>query len=368
MRILIAPDKYKGSLTALQVSSAIEVGLLRFDSSFIIEKIPLADGGEGSLGIIQPHLKLASTAVTVKDPLERPVKATYMYSKTAAFIELAAASGINLLDEQERNCLITSTYGTGQLILDAFNRGLKQIYLFVGGSATNDGGIGILSSLGVNALGDKGVLPPIGVNLSKITSFDSSGCMVGGINFTVVCDVMNPLYGPTGAAFVYAPQKGADAASVELLDQGLRNLAKVIRENHGKKVDEFEGAGAAGGIAAGLKAFFPVKVKSGIESIIEIVQLSSAIESADLVITGEGKLDHQTLQGKVIKGVRDLCLQKKKKLAVICGVLDLDETVLKSLGFWKVKSLVGSGISKGQAIQNAFDILSQRAFELFSDS
>jgi glycerate kinase len=291
-----------------------------------------------------------------------------MYSKTAAFIELAAASGINLLSEQERDCLATTTFGTGQLILDAVSRGLKQIFLFVGGSATNDGGIGILSALGIKALGDRGVLPPKGASLSRITSFDSSGCMVDDIHFTVVCDVMNPLYGPTGAAFVYAPQKGADEAAVELLDRGLRNLAKVIHENHGKKVDDFEGAGAAGGIAAGLKAFFPVIVKSGIESIMEIVKLSSAIESADLVITGEGKFDHQTLQGKVIKGVYDLCRVNERKLAVICGVLDLDETILKSLDFWKVKALVRSGISKEQAMQDAFDIVSQRAFEIISDS
>ncbi|GJM30572.1 MAG: glycerate kinase [Cyclobacteriaceae bacterium] len=365
MRIILAPDKFKGTLSAMEVCEAMESGLLQHNKKFVIKKIPLADGGEGSLDIIQPYLALQSQSIPVKDPLGRPIMATYMYSNDAAYIEMSAASGISLLKDEERNCLLTSTYGTGQLVSDAFDRGLKRIFLFVGGSATNDGGMGILKALGIKAFGKNGTLSPVGKSLPDITGFDYSDCLTPGIQFTIVSDVMNPLYGPTGAAYVYAPQKGASKETVKLLDEGLRNMARVVWESRKVKIDEFEGAGAAGGIAAGLKAFFPVMIKSGVKFISEIVKLQSEISAADLVITGEGKFDLQTLQGKVVKGVYDICLNNNKRLAVVCGLLD-PEVKLEGLNIWKIVSLVQPGITIEHAMGNAHNLVRQRTFELLS--
>ena len=369
MKVLIAPDKFKGSLTATEVCNAIEQGLLQSDETLTIEKIPLADGGEGSLEIIEQHLDLQAVSLEVSDPLGRPIRASYRLSETTAYIEMAPASGLDLLKEDERNCLFTSSFGTGQLILDAYSRGVTQIYLFVGGSATNDAGIGILNALGIRALGNGQFLKPIGISLSELTGFDESLQRIpaGGISFRVICDVKNPLYGPQGAAFVYGPQKGADFDAVKLLDQGLRNFAQVVLEKQGISVDNFEGAGAAGGVAAGIKAFFPTSIQSGIEAIIEIVGLGKSVASADLVITGEGKFDHQTLEGKVVKGVHNLCSQYQKRMAVICGIVDLDPHQLETLNIWKVSSLVRNDTTMQQAIDNAFKLVSRRAFELLEE-
>jgi glycerate kinase len=282
---------------------------------------------------------------------------------------MAAASGLDLLKEDERNCLLTSSLGTGQLILDAYSRGVTQIYLFVGGSATNDAGMGILNALGVRALGNDQFLKPIGSSLLELTGFDETKQIIPAaeISFTVVCDVKNLLFGPQGAAFVYAPQKGADSGSVKLLDQGLRNFAQVVLKQQGIRVDNFEGAGAAGGVAAGIKAFYPTNIRSGIEAIIEMVGLAEAVAAADLVITGEGKFDHQTLEGKVVHGVHHLCSQYQKRMAVICGIVDLDPHQLETLNIWKVSSLVRNDTTMEQAIENAFESVSRRAFELLEE-
>ena len=369
MNILVAPDKFKGSLTANEVCDAIEQGLLQFDETLTVNKVPLADGGEGSMDILEQYLDLQPVSLNVDDPLGRSITATYQLSENRAYIEMAAASGLHLLKEDERDCLLTSSYGTGQMILDAYNRGVTHIYLFVGGSATNDAGMGILSALGIKAVAHNQILKPIGGNLLKLTGFDDTRQRIPAveISFTVVCDVKNPIYGFQGAAYVYAPQKGADADAVVLLDQGLRNFAQVVSKEPGIKVDDFEGAGAAGGVAAGIKAFFPINIQSGIEAIIEIVGLEEAVAAADLVITGEGKFDRQTLEGKVVMGVHNLCKQFHKRMAVICGTLDLDTDQLAPLNIWKVSSLVREDTTMEQAIDNAFELVSQRALELLDD-
>ncbi len=368
MKILIAPDKFKGSLTASEVCNAIEQGLLQFDAALAIKKVPLADGGEGSLDILGECLELQSVSLKVKDPLGRSITTAYKLSGSTAYIELAAASGLHLLKEHERDCLLTSSFGTGQMILDAYNHGVNQIYLFVGGSATNDAGIGILNALGINAVGPDRLLEPIGSNLTKLTGFDETLRRIpaGELSFTVVCDVKNFLYGPHGAAFVYGPQKGADSQAVEHLDLGLRNFAQVVLTNQGLRVDNFEGAGAAGGVAAGIKAFFPINVQSGIEAIIEMVGLAESVSWADLVITGEGKFDHQTLEGKVAMGVHNLCDRFQKRMAVICGTVDLDPHQLETLNIWKISSLVRKDTTIKQAVNNAYELVSMRAFELLS--
>ncbi len=370
MNILIAPDKFKGSLSANRICDAIEQGLLQFDKALIIKKAPLADGGEGSLDILGQCLDLQTVSLKVKDPLGRSITSTYKLSETKAYIEMAAASGLNLLKEHERDCLLTSSFGTGQMILDAYNRGVNQIYLFVGGSATNDAGIGILNALGINAVEHGQLLEPIGSSLIKLTGFDETQRRISAadISFTVVCDVKNILYGQHGAAYVYAPQKGAGSKAVEQLDLGLRNFAQVVLRDRGLRVDNFEGSGAAGGVAAGIKAFFPITVQSGIEAIMEMVQLSQAVSWADLVITGEGKFDHQTLEGKVVMGVHNLCNQFQKRMAVICGTVDLSPHQLETLNIWKISALVTEDTSIEQAIDNAYELVSIRAFLLLAEN
>ncbi len=241
--------------------------------------------------------------------------------------------------------------------------------MFVGGSATNDAGIGILHALGIRSLATDQLLKPIGSSLAELTGFDETQIRIPftEVNFTLVCDVKNHLYGPKGAAYVYAPQKGADPKAVEYLDLGLRNFAQVVLTQRGISVNDFEGAGAAGGVAAGIKAFYPISIQSGIEAIIEMVGLAEAVAEADLVITGEGKFDDQTLEGKVVKGVYDLCTRYQKRMAVICGTLDLNPQQLESLDIWKVSPLVRADTTMEQAIDNAYELVSRRAFELLED-
>lgn len=367
MKILVAPDKFKSSLTATEVCDAIEKGLLEFDPSIQVKKVPMADGGEGSLKILEHYMDLDPVHIDVTDPLRRLINTSYFLAGPEAYIEMASASGLDILEEAERDCMQTTSFGTGQLIMDAYNRGARHIYLFVGGSATTDAGIGILSAMGIKVLGGNKQLSPVGSSLIDITGFQIVN-LINDIRITVVCDVSNPLYGPDGAAVVYGPQKGADAAAVAHLDRGLRNFAEVVQKECGREVSNFEGAGAAGGVAAGIAAFYPTIIKSGTAAVIEIVGLKEKVATADLIITGEGKLDHQTLQGKVVKGVQDLCNQHLKKVCAICGILDLDADQTKALGLWKIKPLVRKGTTLKEAIANAYELVSSRAFELLEES
>ena len=369
MKVLIAPDKFKGSLSAREVCEAVQTGLHRHDPSHIITKIPLADGGEGTLDILDEYLKLQTITLQVNDPLFRPVTASYKIAGEVAYIEMAQASGLDLLTSSERNCLHTSSLGTGELIYHAYEQGARIFYLFIGGSATSEAGLGVLHALGIRAMHGNQTLKPVGQSLADITHLDTSGLYLDPqqLRFVVVCDVRNPLYGPQGAARVYGPQKGADAAGVERLDQGLRNFAQVVQQQQGLPIHEFEGSGAAGGIAAGIKGFFPTKIQRGIDSIMELVGLPKAMAEADLVITGEGKMDHQTLEGKVISGVHELCTRMNKDLGVICGTLSLTPLQLESMNFCNVQSLVRGDTDLTTAMQQARQLVSERAYEMLQE-
>ena len=367
MRILIAPDKFKGTLSSFEVCDAIEEGLMNYDAALEIKKLPLADGGDGSLEILEKNIELETITIEVKDPLFRSIEASYKLIGNTAYIEMARASGLELVSDEHRNTAEATSFGTGQLILDACRRGVNHIYLFIGGSATTDGGLGTLAALGIKPIGSNGIeLSPIGSSMIHLTEFVDQR-LVHDIQFTVVCDVNNFLYGPEGAAYIYAPQKGANAEAVEMLDDGLKNLAKVIQESMGISVDNFEGSGAAGGIAAGIKGFFKVQVRSGIDAFSDIVGLEDVVKWADLVITGEGKFDLQTLQGKVVKGVYELCEVHQTRLAVIAGILDLPPEELERYNIWKVSSLVSDQVSAVHAQQDAYSIIRLRAFELLQE-
>ncbi|MEL6594277.1 MAG: glycerate kinase, partial [Bacteroidota bacterium] len=318
MKILLAPDKFKGSLDAFSLCKALSEGILKHYPQAEIITRPLADGGDGSLAILGQYLDLQTIHLTVHDPLGRPIQASYLLSKEKAFIELAAASGLALLAENERNCMDTSTYGTGQMIADALSRGAYDMYLFVGGSATNDAAMGICDAVGVHFFDSFGErLVTTGRNLSrvaKLTAPDRIPFML-----TIICDVDNPLHGPEGAAYVYAPQKGASPEEVEILDQGLRHFAETFLRYDGVNVSSIPGAGAAGGVAGGAMAILGGELRSGIEMFMEMADLDEAIAQCDWVITGEGRLDGQTERGKVVSGVCQLAHQHQKPVIAICG-------------------------------------------------
>ena len=364
IKILIAPDKFKGSLTAEQVCSAIEDGLNQKNTTLKITSVPLADGGEGTCELLTRYTKGHKIEMWVNDPLLNPTKAGYGISNdgTTAFIEMAAASGLQLLKQADRNPLYTTTYGTGELIKDALDRGVEKIILGIGGSATTDAGIGMAAALGYefyDAAGNS--LTPIGINLNHLRSIKAARVhpRLREVNFVTLCDVNNPLFGPEGAAFVYGPQKGADQKTVHLLDDGLRNFARVVETSFKTSVN-FPGAGAAGGLGAGSKIFLNASIRKGIDYIIEATLLKEKIKDADIIITGEGKIDAQSLSGKVVMEVSHLASQFDRPVYVICGVCELNPEDLLKAGIDHLLSLVDHETTAVEAMTHAAELIKRK--------
>ena len=367
--ILISPDKFKGSLTAKQVCEAVAAGIHKYDAQIECLFHPLADGGEGTLDALEDTLNLQSISLEVNDPLFRPVEAGYRLTTDTAFVEMSQASGLQLLAESERNCMDTTTFGTGELIHDAIKHGARQIYLFVGGSATNDAGLGMASALGYRFINKSGEdIKPIGREMSEVFSIDDTNLKVdlNKIEFTVVCDVKNPFYGPNGAAHAYGAQKGASPEDIDFLDQGLVNIHEVVLKKYDLDLSKIEGAGAAGGIAGGAVAFLGANVLSGIHSVMKITNYKSKLKLADFIITGEGKLDYQTVQGKVVDGVYDLARQYDKRVAIVCGIAEDREEIMSKIDA-PVYQIKTPDISVNEAISNAYALLIDRSYQLMSD-
>jgi glycerate kinase len=278
---------------------------------------------------------------------------------------MAVASGLVLLKPEERNPLKTSTYGTGLIIKNAIARGAERIILGLGGSATNDGGIGILAALGFQFQNtNEDLLDPQGKNLIAIQRIISPATLTK-TKFIIACDVQNVLYGPQGAAHVYAPQKGADAGMIHLLDDGLKHFADVIKEKTGKDISQIPGTGAAGGIAAGLISFFEVELKKGVDLIIEASGIKNKMSNSDLVITGEGKIDKQTLEGKVVSEIASLAFENKIPVIAFCGISEADNSIIKQLHLRYVESLIGTSITKEEAVIHGRDLLTTKASQFF---
>lgn len=337
MKIVLAPDKFKGSLTGIQFCDAVEKGVKEVLPNAEIIKLPLADGGDGTIDILEYHLKDKRTKVKVNDPLFRPIEASYLYldSVKTAFIEMAQASGMYLLKKEEQNCYNTTTLGVGEIILDAINRGAKTIILGIGGSATNDCGIGMATALGYTFEDEKRVeLSPVGKNLGLIKNINSNNVIpeLKSVTFKVACDVINPLSGKDGAAYVYGPQKGASEEEIEILDKGLVNISKLFLKTFGKDVQNIKGAGAAGGMGAGAIVFLSAKLKSGIDLVKDLVDFNIKIKDADWIVTGEGKLDSQTFSGKTILGVLESAKNHQISVAALCGSLSLSIEETKKMG------------------------------------
>lgn len=366
MLVLIAPDKFKGSLSAREVCDAVARGLKNIQHI----KQPMADGGEGTFELLLDHFKGHRIECKVHDPLMRSISASYGISEDGkiAFIEMASASGLQLLKPEEKNPLLANTFGTGELICNAIKRNVKRIVIGIGGSATNDAGIGMASALGYSFLdGNGSVLIPNGENLSRIKSIDTPKVKPGlkEISFTTLCDVENPLHGKNGAAWVYAKQKGADEDQVRLLDDGLVNFKSVAEPSFNTSLD-FPGAGAAGGLGAGCKVFLNSEIKKGADFLIDILNIEQLIRDCDVLITGEGKVDEQTLSGKVVQKLCNAAKRYGKKTIVVCGHSEISHDALAANGIDTLIALTDGNTPVQTAIREAASLLEKRISDHFS--
>lgn len=309
MNILIAADSFKGSCSARQVTETIERAAKNVIPDVNVTKIPVADGGEGTVDALVTAMNGTKVAVPAHDPLGRPITAEYgLLPDGSAVIETAAASGLTLLKLEERDALHASTFGTGELIRHALEHGVKKIILGLGGSATTDGGAGLAGALGISFLDKNGKeLEPGGVHLSELASISTDGLLkeAAGCEFVVACDVKNHLCGALGAAAVFGPQKGADAEQVKILDAALAHYASVLKDELHCDAADTDGSGAAGGLLCGILPYFPVTICSGIDLVLDLTDFDEHVKHADLVITGEGRIDFQSALGKVPVGVAE---------------------------------------------------------------
>lgn len=371
MKILICPDKFKGSLTAREVCEAIEQAIHEIHPEVQVRPVPLADGGEGTCALLTEWHDGHEIALPVHGPLFDTVTARYGISGDGqtAFIEMAEASGLMLLKPEERNPLFTTSLGTGELIADALGRGVQRVILGIGGSATNDAGIGMASALGYDFYDSAGaILRPNGESLARIhaLAWQRLHPRLRKVQVTALCDVTNPLFGPEGAAYVYGPQKGADSDTIEVLDAGLRNFARVVGKALNMSVD-FPGAGAAGGLGAGARVFLNASIQRGIDYLIANSRLGEKVQQADIVITGEGKIDSQTFSGKVVSEVLRLATEAGKSVYAICGVCDLTEEETRARGIERVIALVDADTTPESAIQFARDHIRRRIHTALKD-
>ncbi|MEM6863622.1 MAG: glycerate kinase [Bacteroidota bacterium] len=367
MKFVLAPDKYKGSLSGKQFCDAVEQGIKSVFPKAEILKKPLADGGDGTIEVVKQYLNASEVEVDVKNPLFKDITASYLFSKEkkTAFIEMSEASGYKLLSKTELNCMNTTSLGTGQLIRDALDRGSEQIVLGIGGSATNDGGMGMAVALGYQFFdADGNEVEPIGRNLGKIYSIEREfrHSKIKDVDFKVACDVKNPLYGKQGAAYVYGPQKGASKKEIALLDAGLENFAQVILTEFGRDVQDIPGAGAAGGLGAGAMVFLDASLTSGIDLIKEMAQFEEAIQNANWIITGEGQLDSQTLSGKTIDGVIHSAQKYHIPVAAFCGSVSVDIQNLDALGLDYVTSIINQPGTLEDAKKKSYENLEIAAY------
>jgi len=372
MKIIIASDSYKGSNTSMRVAKFIEEGARAVFPEAEYIKIPMADGGEGTVEALTSGLGGRIEKVKVKDALGRPIDSFYGVLGDKAVLEMAAASGLPLLARHERNPMRASTFGTGQLLLAALNAGYRDITAGIGGSATNDGGAGMASALGYRFLDAEGrELPPGGAALARLARLDDSKInpLLRRARISVACDVDNPLLGPNGASVVYGPQKGADEAAVEELEAALTNFADVVEGWKSSELRKIPGAGAAGGLGFGLMAFCDAHMESGINTILNLVNFEDRLKGAQLVITGEGRIDGQSIRGKVPVGVAMRAKKCGIPVLAIVGDIGADAKRVYEYGIDSIMSTVDRAMGKDEAMARSSETLrdaAQRACRMIS--
>ncbi|MDC3418320.1 glycerate kinase [Aquibacillus salsiterrae] len=362
MKFVIAPDSFKGSVSAKAAALSIARGIKKVLPDADTCLIPLGDGGEGTMDSLVAATNGTKVKVEVVGPLHRPVTAQYgiLGDGVTCVIEMASASGLDLLLESERDPLLATTYGTGQLIKKALDDGCKKFILAIGGSATNDGGIGMLQALGMKLLDENGQEVGLGANqLSQIVTIDDQAFdpRIAKMEFLIASDVQNPLIGQNGASHVFGPQKGATPEMVQVLDTYLTKWADLVERKNGIRLHDKAGAGAAGGIGGAFQAFFPAKTQRGIDIVIEYTGLREQLSDAELVFTGEGQIDFQTASGKTPMGVAEAAKQEGIPVFVLAGSIGTGIEVLYEYGISAIHSIVNKPMTLTEAMEQGEELL-----------
>lgn len=371
MKFLFASDSFKGTLstekTAELLTKAAKQVFPQCDCAFV----PVADGGEGTVDAVLSATGGGRSFVPVHDPLMRPMEASYgKMGGSRAIIEMAAASGLPLLTEDERNPAKTTSYGTGELIAAALRAGCKDITIAIGGSATNDGGMGCMSALGMRFLDAEGkVLAGTGENLIRVKQIDTSKLLLQAkeAKFTVICDVTNPLCGSNGATYTYGPQKGGTPELLERLEAGMCNFRDVISNEFGINLDIVPGSGAAGGLGGALAVFLHANMKSGIDTVLDLVDFDKKLDGVSLVVTGEGRLDWQSCFGKVVQGVGVRCKSKGIPAVALVGSIGEGAEQILNHGISRIITTAPADMSLAEAMQRAEELYLKAAVRMFSE-
>ena len=360
MKIVVAPDSFKGSLSAKKICNIVENVSKKMFEDVTVIKVPMADGGEGTVESLIEILNAEMVNIEVKNPLGNPIIASYgIFDETKAIMEMAAASGITTVSNEERNVLEQNTFGTGEMILDAINRGIKTIYIGIGGSATNDGGMGFASAIGVKFLDINGrELNPIPKNFMKISTIDRSKInpKIADVEIIIMSDVKNPLLGNKGATYVFGRQKGVTNDDIQWVENGMEHYITLVEKTFEISVKSIPGAGAAGGLGAGLLAFTNANIKEGVQTIMDILEVESKIKDADLVFTGEGMMDYQSAYGKVASGVGLLAQKYQVPCIAIVGSMGKDAEKMYDFGITSIMTTVNGVMSLEQAIDRADEL------------
>lgn len=369
MKFLFASDSFKGTLTSDQTIELLTKAAREVFGSCETSGVPVADGGEGTTDAVVKARNGEIITVPVHGPLMEMEQGFYgRLSDTEAILEMAAASGLPMVPEEKRNPLNTTTYGTGELLKAALDAGYAEIAIAIGGSATNDGGMGFASALGIRFLDQDGyVLEGRGEDLEKVAHIDMSGLdpAVQKAHFTVMCDVTNPLCGPDGATYTFGKQKGGTPEILDRLEKGMQNYRDVIIREFGINPDEIQGSGAAGGLGTALKVFLHAEMKSGIETVLDLIDFDARLEGVDLVVTGEGRTDWQSCFGKVMQGVGDRSAKHQVPVAALCGGLGPDYEKIYAHGISSIMTTVDGPMPLKEALDNASELYYKGAIRMF---
>ncbi|MEY8339249.1 glycerate kinase [Lachnospiraceae bacterium 62-35] len=371
MKFLFASDSFKGTLTSEKIIELLTESANRIFPGCETFGVPVADGGEGTVDAVIAVTKGTIKKVKVHGPLMEDAEATYgEFNGDSAIIEMAAASGLPMVPTDKRNPMNTTSYGTGELIKDALDSGYRKISIAIGGSATNDGGMGAMSALGVKFLDGEGhVLSGIGSDLTRVADIDVSGLhpAVKDTEFTVMCDVTNPLTGPDGATYTFGKQKGGTPEILDTLEEGMKKYAALILEKTGIDVDKIEGTGAAGGLGAAFKVFLNANMKSGIETVLDLIEFDKLLEDVDMVVTGEGRIDWQSAFGKVPSGIGQRCKNHNIPAIAIVGGMGKGADKIFDFGVESIIPTINGAMDIEEALDRAVELYqgaADRAFRM----
>ena len=369
MKFLFASDSFKGTITSEQSIRLLTEAAQKIFPGCETYGVPVADGGEGTVDAVVAAVNGTMREVTVKGPLWEETKAAYgVFQGDSAIIEMAAASGLPMVPVEQRNPLNTTTYGTGELIRDALDAGYRKLTIAIGGSATNDGGMGAMIALGIRFLDENGKeLFGVGADLEKVAAIDMSGIhpAIKETTFTVMCDVTNPLTGPDGATYTFGRQKGGTPEILSRLESGMKNYAAVIERTLGRDADHIAGAGAAGGLGAALCVFLHAELKSGIETVLDLIDFDALLDGVDLCITGEGRIDWQSAFGKVPSGVGMRCKKKGIPAVALAGGMGTDADTIYDFGVDSILTTINGAMDIQEACDRAEELYVNAAERLF---